>query len=174
MDGLQAKLDPNGLLRIERLQQGENFIRQTVRPCGDRQRDDLRMADGCAEKTFHARDAAVCVCEILKIGDVLPGPVFGCDAPPGLLDLLRDIGSAVGSEFSGTGAAAKDAAAGVQRAVPVRAGEAAVKREFIDFGAEAFLQFLVQCVVIHMDSVSKGPAAPTPCFTPSSAACGPD
>lgn len=48
MDGLQAELDPDGLFRVQPLQQRDHSIRQAVRPRGDRQRHNVLRAQAPA------------------------------------------------------------------------------------------------------------------------------
>ena len=160
MDGLQTELDPDWLFGVQPPQERNGFIRQTVRPRGDRERDHILRRERLREQRLHARKAAVGVREVLKIGDVLAAAVFGADARLGRLDLLRDRQRTVGRERTRAVPGAEDAAARADGSVAVWAGEAAVECELIDLAAEAAAQLLVQSVIIHS---RKRPGMPGLC-----------
>lgn len=149
MDGLQAELDPDGLFRVQPLQQRDHSIRQAVRPRGDRQRHNVLRRKRLREQLLHAREAAISVREVLKIGNVFTAAVFTVHAHLGRLDLLRDVQCAVSGEGTGTVPGAENTATRTDSPVPVRTGKAAVERELIDLAAEAAAQLLVQSVIIH-------------------------
>ena len=160
MDGLQAELDPDGLFRVQPLQQCDHRIRQAVRPRGDRQRRNILRRKRLCEQALHARDAAISVREVLKISNVFATAVFTGHARLGCLNLLRNVQCAVSGEGTGTVPGAENTAARTDSPVPVRTGKAAVERELIDLAAEAAAQLLVQSVIIHS---RKRPGMPGLC-----------
>ena len=160
MDGLQAELDPDGLFRVQLLQQRDHGIRQAVRPRGDRQRHNVLRRKRLYEQALHVRETAISVREVLKISNVFTAAVFTGYARLGRLDLLRDVQCAVGGKGAGTVPGTENAAARADGPVPVRTGKAAVERKLIDLAAEAAAQLLVQSVIIHS---RKRPGMPGLC-----------
>lgn len=169
MDGLQTELDPGWLFGVQPPQERNGFIRQTVRPRGDRQRHNVLRRKRLREQALHVRKAAVGVREVLKIGDVLAAAVFGADARLGRLDLLRNVQCTVSGKGAGTVPGTENAAARIDGPVPVRTGKAAVERELIDLTAEAGAQLVIECVIVH--SRKKAGDRPAFPFTLSSGAC---
>ena len=149
MDGLQAELDPDGLFRVQPLQQRDHGIRQAVRPRGDRQRHNVLRRKRLYEQALHVRETAISVREVLKISNVFAAAVFTGYARRGRLDLLRNVQCTVGGKGAGTVPGTENAAARTDSPVPVRTGKAAVERKLIDLAAEAAAQLLVQSVIIH-------------------------
>ena len=160
MDGLQTELDPDWLFGVQPPQERNGFIRQTVRPRGDRERDHILRRERLREQRLHVRKAAVGVREVLKIGNVFAAVVFTGYAHLGRLDLLRNVQCTIGGKGAGTVPGTENAAARIDGPVPVRTGKAAVERKLIDLAAEAAAQFLVQSVIIHS---RKRPGMPGLC-----------
>lgn len=160
MDGLQTELDPDWLFGVQPPQERNGFIRQTVRPRGDRQRHNVLRRKRLYEQALHVRETAISVREVLKISNVFAAAVFTGYARLGRLDLLRNVQCTIGGEGAGTVPGTENAAARIDGPVPVRTGKAAVERKLIDLAAEAAAQLLVQSVIIHS---RKRPGMPGLC-----------
>ena len=141
MDGLQAKLDPDGLLPLQAGQQGNRFLRQAVRPGSDGEGADPWMGYGLGKQSFQYVYRRIRVRIRLKISNI----GMGCMGLSGFgksnlaVYLFCDGQSAACSKITGTAATAKDTAASSQRTVTIRTVHATIESNLVDLCTEGFL-----------------------------------
>ena len=137
---LQPQLDPNRFDTVQFFQQIQHFLRQAVRPCGNGKDHDLRVRDRFHEHTAEPLDRRIGVGESLEICDVstFSRRHFICHQPFALFDLLSDRQIRFRGKLSRS--RAEDAAARIQRPIPVRTGTSAVQRDLIHFAPIAGFQ----------------------------------
>ena len=142
---LQAELHPDRLDGVQLPEQGDDFIRQAIWPGADRQGDDIRMRKRFRVQRAQSLHRGVGTGIALIIGDILL-PALVCDQRFRLFDRRMDVLPDRHREGAAP-AGAEDAAAGVDRPVPRRAGEAAVQGELVYLFSEALAQSRVQAPI---------------------------
>ena len=134
MDGLQPQFDPDELVRViifQSFQQRQHFISKAVRPCGDGDTGDIRFGKRLSVNGIQVGGRSVGIGIGLKISDIAAAGLFATKELLAGCQLLPDGKGASGSEIPAAACAAENAAAGIQRPVPVGAGKACIQRYFI-------------------------------------------
>ncbi len=134
MDGLQSKFDPDELVRIiifQRFQQRHHFIPKAVRPCRNGNAGNIRFGKRLPVNGVKVGGRPIGIGIGLKISDVAAACPFALKELLSGGQLFMDGKRASGRKITAAACAAENAAAGIQRPIPVGAGKACIQRYFI-------------------------------------------